>query len=208
MVRFGLVPCSSPSIVLSLLTVRVTLKVPTYRWERTQLCGKGQSSPSLQPKLFRDSRPLAYFSLSLISQLVWHERHLLRLPTYRFLGPSPSHSDASPSAMALGTWFSQGPEGFLSQPRLGSFYTACSWNTDETSCPRLPTPTPRSQRLGLVPIPHRPHPPSPRARPLAGTEHFCHMRAEHLPRVKLGPTCQKQEGMEGQQENGGGNRYS
>ena len=130
------------------------------------------------------------------------------MPTCRFLGPSPSHSDASPSATALGTWFSQAPEGFLSQPRLGSFYTASSWNTDERSCPRPPTPTPRCQRLGLMPIPHRPHPPSPRTRPLAGTEHFFHVCAEHLPRVKLGPTCQKQEGMEGQQENGGGNRYS
>ena len=43
------------------------------------------------------------------------------LLTCRFLGPSPSSSDASPSAVALGTWFAQGPEGVLSQPRLGSF---------------------------------------------------------------------------------------
>lgn len=58
------------------------------------------------------------------------------------------------------------------------------------------------------PSPTAPYPPSSRTRPVAGTQYFCHVCAEHLPCVKLGPTCQKREGIEGQQENGGGNRYS
>ena len=124
-------------------------------------------------------------------------------------GSLPSSSDASPSAVALGTWFAQGPEGVLSQPRLGSFTQQAAGIQMKQAVQGHPLRLPTPSVWVPCPGPTAPHPPSSRMRPVAGSERFWHMCAEHPPCVRLGPTRQKREGIEGQlQENGGGTRYS